>query len=280
MTDKAAPEIEVPGVGPYLSARREALGLTLDEVAKVTRISKSYLDAIERGAFDRLPSTAYCKGFLRIYATHLNLSADDVVARYERATGQPNQQNTAPSGRQSLQEARIPVERPRKKWFLPLVLLAVVIVLSILIDTDHRPPPNRPENPQPVPVAQPAPVMKPVSSAQLITAVPPVSETGENPPASPAQTLLPSENPGKGLILRFKVNQDSWLNIDLDGRFSQQYDLKAGDIIEWKAESVITVDLGNAGGVDAELNGKTLPSFGASGRKAHVIVKPEGISAN
>jgi cytoskeletal protein RodZ len=280
LTEKATPEIEIHGLGPYLSARRQALGLTLDEVANVTRISKSYLDAIEHEAFDRLPSTAYCKGFLRIYAAHLNLSADDVVARYERATGQPNQQNVAPPGRQTLQESRIPAERPKKKWFLPLVLLAVVIVLSMVIDTDHRPPPNRPEKSQSLPVVQPVPVLKPVSSAQSITAVPPVPETGDKQPALPIQVLPPAETTGKGLILRFKVNQDSWLNIDLDGRFSQQYELKAGDVIEWKADSVITVDLGNAGGVEAEFNGKALPPFGASGRKAHVVMKAGGISTN
>lgn len=280
MTENATPEIEVNGVGSYLSARRESLGLTLDDVARVTRISKSYLDAIERESFDRLPSIAYCKGFLRIYATHLNLSADDVVARYERATGQPKEQNAAPSGKQTLIEARIPVERPRRRWFLPLVLLAVVIMLSMFIDTDHRPPPNRPATPQPVAVVQPVPILNPVSSVHPLPVVPSVPETGVKQSALPAQTLPPADSPGKGLILRFKVNQDSWLNIDLDGRFSQQYELKAGDVIEWKADSVITVDLGNAAGVDAELNGKALPPFGSPGRKAHVVVKPEGISMN
>jgi hypothetical protein len=127
---------------------------------------------------------------------------------------------------------------------------------------------------------QPVPVLKPVSSAQSITAVPPVPETGDKQPALPIQVLPPAETTGKGLILRFKVNQDSWLNIDLDGRFSQQYELKAGDVIEWKADSVITVDLGNAGGVEAEFNGKALPPFGASGRKAHVVMKAGGISTN
>jgi hypothetical protein len=55
--------------------------------------------------------------------------------------------------------------------------------------------------------------------------------------------------------------------------------LKAGDVIEWKAESVITLDIGNAGGVEGDLNGKTLPPFGSVGKKAHVIVRPEGAVA-
>lgn len=280
MTEHATPECDVRVVGPYLSARRRELGLTLDQVAQVTRISKSYLDAIEQEAFDRLPSAAYCKGFLRIYATHLNLPADDVVARYELATGRPQPHKATSPGRQSPKEITISDERRKKKWFLPLMLLAIVVMLSFLVDTDQRPSLNRPEPPQPVPSVQPAPVMQPISSPQQASPPPPLQETRVSKPDLPAQPLPPGESVASGLILRFKVTQDSWLNIDLDGRFSRQYELKAGDVIEWKADSVITVDLANAGGIEAELNGKALPPFGGPGKKAHVVLKPEGISAN
>lgn len=279
MTGKVNSENDVQGVGPSLLARREALGLTLDEVARVTRISKSYLDAIEHEAFDRLPSTAYCKGFIRIYAAHLNLSADDMVARFEGTLGQTSPQKPTPAGRQVIKDVSTPDGRPKRKWFLPLILLAVLIAISLLTDSDNRPPVVRPEKQQQVPVAQPPPVMTPVSSALPSS---PKSATPDSVVKSPVpqQMLPPSETTGKGIVLRFKVNQESWLNIDLDGRFSQQYDLKAGDVIEWKADNIITVDLGNAGGVDAELNGKSLPPLGTSGKKAHVVVKPEGISSN
>ena len=79
-----------------------------------------------------------------------------------------------------------------------------------------------------------------------------------------------------GIILRLKVNQDCWLNITIDEKVSQQYDLKAGDLIEWKGEKVFALDLGNAGGVEAELNGKPLKPFGEQGRTAHVVLKGEG----
>jgi hypothetical protein len=62
----------------------------------------------------------------------------------------------------------------------------------------------------------------------------------------------------------------------IDGTISQQYDLKSGDLIEWKGEQVFTLDLGNAGGVEAEFNGKSLPPFGEVGRPAHVVLKAEG----
>jgi hypothetical protein len=73
-----------------------------------------------------------------------------------------------------------------------------------------------------------------------------------------------------------KVNQDCWLHITIDETVSQQYELKAGDLIEWKGERVFALDMGNAGGVEAELNGKPLKPFGAQGKTAHVVLKGEG----
>jgi cytoskeletal protein RodZ len=277
LSEKNTPVNNECGVGPCLSTARQALGLSLDDVARVTRISKSYLEAIEREEFSRLPSPAYCKGFLRIYAVHLNLPADDIIARYEISTGQPRQQKPASANRPSFEEVKAPVERARKRWVLPIFLLAVVIVLSFLIDTEHRPPVNRPAKPAPAVTAPAAPVLTPRSSAQITKPAVPLVETPGQKPAAPAPIASTPEAAGNGLILRIRVNQDSWLNIDLDGRFSQQYELKSGDIIEWKADSVITVDLANGGGVEAELNGKPLPSFGAAGNKAHVVLRSEGI---
>lgn len=99
----------------------------------------------------------------------------------------------------------------------------------------------------------------------------------------PVAASLPAPQAGDvprgGVILKLKVNQDSWVNIDIDGRLSQPYDLKAGDLIEWKAEKVITLDIGNAGGVEAELNGKPLAPLGPPGRNIHVVLHPEGVVA-
>jgi hypothetical protein len=73
-----------------------------------------------------------------------------------------------------------------------------------------------------------------------------------------------------------KVNQDCWLNITIDNTVSQQYDLKAGDLIEWKGEKVFALDIGNAGGIEGEFNGRPLEPFGEQGKTAHVILKAQG----
>lgn len=60
-------------VGSQLRKEREARSLTLEQVSQTTHIRVHYLQAIEAGEFDSLPSTAQARGFLRSYAGFLNL---------------------------------------------------------------------------------------------------------------------------------------------------------------------------------------------------------------
>jgi cytoskeletal protein RodZ len=60
-------------VGKKLSQARQDQGFTLEHVAEVTIIRLRYLEAMEAGKFDLLPSTVQARGFLRTYADFLKL---------------------------------------------------------------------------------------------------------------------------------------------------------------------------------------------------------------
>lgn len=69
--------------GKYLKAERELRNLSLEEVAKFTKIRKNFLRAIEEDRYELLPPAVYVKGFLTIYAKYLGLDPHDVVLRYQ-----------------------------------------------------------------------------------------------------------------------------------------------------------------------------------------------------
>jgi len=75
-------------------------------------------------------------------------------------------------------------------------------------------------------------------------------------------------------VLRLKFNQDSWLSITIDDSISQRYDLKAGDIIEWKGKRSFVVDLGDGAAAEGDFNGRPL-KLGEPGKPAHVELKNE-----
>jgi transcriptional regulator with XRE-family HTH domain len=71
-----------PTLGDILKERREALNLSLDELADSLRIPPKYLRRIERGEWDALPSEVYRKGFLKRYSAALGMDSEEVLERY------------------------------------------------------------------------------------------------------------------------------------------------------------------------------------------------------
>lgn len=69
-------------IGLFLRREREERGLSLDEIADVTRIPAASLALIEDGRFEALPGEPFVRGFLRAYARALGVKTDDVLARY------------------------------------------------------------------------------------------------------------------------------------------------------------------------------------------------------
>ncbi|HEY1676735.1 MAG TPA: RodZ domain-containing protein [Candidatus Sulfotelmatobacter sp.] len=68
--------------GDKFRKAREAKELTLDDVSNVTKIGPRMLQAIEEENFDRLPGGVFNKGFIRAYAKHLGLDAEEAITEY------------------------------------------------------------------------------------------------------------------------------------------------------------------------------------------------------
>ena len=68
--------------GRVLKATREMHGLTLDDVARETKIRRWYFECIEEESYPDLPAPVYLKGFLRQFAGILRLDGDKVVQDY------------------------------------------------------------------------------------------------------------------------------------------------------------------------------------------------------
>ncbi len=74
--------VTIETVGTSLRRQREIKRMSLAEVARVTRIPLTTLEAMEHDHFDDLPGEVFAKGFLRSYAQAVGLAPHDIVARY------------------------------------------------------------------------------------------------------------------------------------------------------------------------------------------------------
>lgn len=124
---------------------RESRSVSLEELSKGTRISLPILEALERGDFGFIPQREFIPGFLRGYARHLGLDAEEVLRRYRIQSelagrkekfqqmplfpgpGEPAEEGTEHEPEWT---ERIP---PREKKKIPWkILLQTVIVLMAL----------------------------------------------------------------------------------------------------------------------------------------------------
>lgn len=68
--------------GRFLRGVRDLRGVSLDEVAKNTRISLRYLEALEENGYDRLPAGTFVRGYVRTLARMLQVDENAVADGY------------------------------------------------------------------------------------------------------------------------------------------------------------------------------------------------------
>jgi cytoskeletal protein RodZ len=71
-------------VGERLAQERRHQGLSIEDVAKATKIRPEFLSAIEKGEYKKLPSSAYIQGFIRNYTEFLGLPMKETIAVFKR----------------------------------------------------------------------------------------------------------------------------------------------------------------------------------------------------
>jgi len=77
----------VETIGQQLRQAREARQLTLEQVTRATHIRAHYLQLLEEGRLEALPSEVQARGFLRTYANYLSLDAGSIIESLQAESG-------------------------------------------------------------------------------------------------------------------------------------------------------------------------------------------------
>jgi len=176
------------------------------------------------------------------------------------------------------------------QWFI--FALVVIVVLGIYVSQDSgekpvqvktaareavKPPEKLPESP-PVEATQAPPVQQPEAAPQQAPAqaAAPEPQKQEAPPPAEKKEPPPPAAPAAGtLILKIEATEAAWVQVKADKKPAVQRLMQAGETFSTEARERITVDLGNAGGVQITFQGQSLGSPGKRGEVAHLIY-PEG----
>ena len=127
---------EIDTFGNRLRQERERLGITLDEVAKATKVAPHLLEALEGNDFARLPGGPFNKGFVRAYARFVGLDPEATVAAYareEKAQGLSTPDAEREPWRPLSRFVEFRVEDDRKTLVLDWAALQKVLLAGIAV---------------------------------------------------------------------------------------------------------------------------------------------------
>jgi cytoskeleton protein RodZ len=114
----------VETLGDYLKSKREALNVSLQEIAQVTRIRRSILEAIESNRYDLLPPKVFAQGFIKSYASYLGLDENEVIKRYSELVEAPDEDTKTAEVRTSSSSGR---------FFFIILLVAGLIAAAVFL---------------------------------------------------------------------------------------------------------------------------------------------------
>ena len=258
------PHSELASFGEELRREREIRGISLKEIADATKISKRFLEAIERNDHRMLPAPVFTRGFVREYARYLGLNADEIVNRYNFAAAGDDRIEKSPHLERLVQPPAPPLppkERERRSIppayaridrnvYVLVVIVAALIAVSLWALKHKRE--ARAEEAR-------------VDTAAASTIAP------KAPPSAPVPAPVPEPPPVEDTLkLTIDVSRDSWVTLQADGKTVIDEELRAGDhrVVEAR-EAFRFVAVGNAGGLALKLNEFDLPALG----RARQVVK-------
>ena len=195
-------------VGTYLRQLRQRRGVSLEEIARTTRVAQRYLESLESDAFEALPSPVFTRGFIRAFCQALGEPPDEALAAYEaRETSEPRQPQPVVPARHVSASSRAVESEPRGRGavlvsFVLLIVLGIALFAVALVihprDRGERVSDVRPEpRPEARPVRPPSEPVPTASAPAVPRAVPPpASAPLAEPSATTSAPSAPRPAPG------------------------------------------------------------------------------------
>ncbi len=231
-------------VGEILRRTRLHYEQSFDDVEQNTRIRANLIQALEEGDVEKLPARVYAIGFVRAYSEYLGLDGERMVQLFKQQAGE------------KVSEPENCIAVTEQETHAPPILLVVVSAFTVFII---------------------AGMWMGARTAQqgAVEVIPPVPQkiheaafggvsTGAVKPDVPDNTqgVVAPAPAQKGIVLNIRKN--SWVEIrDESGKRIISRVLKAGDQYFVPDRPGLYMSIGNAAGVEIEIDGQTLKPLGA-----------------
>lgn len=265
--------------GEQLRTARLARSLSIEDISDITRIRPSYLKFLEECRYERLPSNFFVVNFVRQYATALELDVDATVAAVRTELTDSGKvaltiEDITPShsvayflGRAN---SRINDSMRRHWGAVGKVALAVLLIGGGLFwwSTYH-----------PMLEVDSAPDTMPNSANSVAS---PNEQSGVHrggiqlaeAPATPPESTR--GRPQGTIEVEIRATDQLWVRSLADGVTEREATLPPGGQQVIRADSLVQVTFGNAGGAVLLIDGEEQDPIGPAGRVRHIRITRDG----
>ncbi len=249
-------------LGEYLQKERESRGITLQDISLETKIRLEYLEAIEKGEFNKLPGEFYTRTYLRAYAKTISLSETVVLEKYTaivsetEALGEKEVLPVAKKWDGTLQKTVITIgEALSIKRFHIIITVALVVLIAFLAicfiwranvkdqDISVKDPDGQIVN------------ETEVENSELEELVSP-KESSDN--IEPLEEISTEEDIPKDYLLTLKSHGECWYEIEEVGQLLKSGILKYNEEISVKSQGLLQIKLGRPFAVSLFFNAEKI----------------------
>ncbi|PWB76700.1 MAG: hypothetical protein C3F07_03300 [Anaerolineales bacterium] len=267
-------------IGAELRNRRETLSLHLEEIERNIRVKAHYLEALEMGAMERLPSTVQTRGMLSNYASFLDMDVDKVLLRFADALqARHREKNPLQPARKSGQPI-LPANVPLRTFIAGDMVFGIgmaVLLVGFAIWGINR-----------VVTLQNMREIQPTapSISDVLLASPDPSQYTATPTLLPVESfsdeatatiIIPTVNINVSVQVNLVAVERTYMRVVVDGEVAFEGRVTPGNAYPFEAEDQIEVLVGSGAAVRVLYNGRDLGLMGGFGQVISNIYRAEEI---
>lgn len=239
-------------LGSLITQARKSAGLSIEDLSAATNIRSSLLREMESDSFGNCGGETYARGHIRNIATKLGVDPLIFIAAFEE------EQMQVDRSMQDLLVEKGVMKEPQEARKVSWKVLATISVSSLFV----------------VGLAQI--IISNTSSLDIPEPIATTSESASSTPSASASEATPTEeatvSTGTGVELVITATRaKSWLFVsDASGRTLFSGQIARGTTKTFSTDLSLNVKIGNAGGVDLTVNGKSVDPIGVDGEVVSV----------
>jgi len=275
-------------VGQELSAQRELLGLSLEDVERHTHLRIRYLKALESGDLDGLPSPVQGRGMLKNYADFLGLDSDPLLLTFADGLQAGLTERRPETSKTISGQSPTPQQETKRRRFLNRdIFIGAFVVLFLLAFgvwggmqiSELR---NAPEEivPTPPSIAEvllptPTATLQPTPTATVLAAIDAEAIITPDQP-NPQEAVTPIALIGP-VRLQIVVRERAYMRIVVDEEVEFDGRVLAGSIYAFAGQELIEIITGSGSALQITHNEQDVGALGTYGEAVNFVITIDGV---